>query len=102
MRKTYIYKYTTKDGVLLGYHYDSFCTMGMDIKEAKRYPMEESSISAQTETIRTNFDYLCDHYGNGERKGFKKEDILLEIEELSEGFCYENNLTQTLVLVPLN
>ena len=84
MKKTYVFRYDTKDGKFIGYHYDSFCSTGNSVIEAKRYPMSEETIQAQTETIRHNWNYLCDKYTHGKFHGYPKEDVVITCEELSE------------------
>ena len=56
--KTYVYKYTEKDGTFLGYHIDSFCQRHMDIKHAKRYEITTTTPESQLEIIQKNFNAL--------------------------------------------
>lgn len=84
MEKTYIYRYDTKDGTFIGYHYDSFCTVGNSIIEAKRYPMSEESIPEQTKTIRENMVYLANKYREGLFHKHPVDDVILSAEELAE------------------
>ena len=82
---TYVFKYMTPDNKFIGYHYDSFCTTGKDIKEAKRYGgyLKGNTPDLQLKTIRNNFEYLCDQYTEGKFKGYPKEQIILIYEELA-------------------
>lgn len=102
MKKTYIYKYTTKDGKFLGYHYDSFCTIGMSCIEAKRYPMFEYVIAEQTNIIQRNFNTLCDKFTLGKFHGYPKEDIIISHEELAPQIEENHPETGFFCLIPIS
>ena len=102
--KTYIYKYTAKDGTFLGYHLDSFCQRGMNIKYAKKY--ETKDPAGQLAIIQKNFDYFYSYkkrIEDSENKGMNtinfvinntiektrlvadkyfKEDVIISFEEV--------------------
>lgn len=84
MKKTYVFRYDTKDGKFLGYHYDSFCTTGTSLIEAKRYPMTAEVLPEQMKTIRENLESLCRRYTDNMFHGHPVTDVILSEEELAE------------------
>ncbi len=61
----YVVAYMRQDNdELIGYHYDSFCTVGKDILEAKRYSGEDPY--PQLKTISQNLKSILDNPNNPE------------------------------------
>jgi hypothetical protein len=84
-KEFFVYRYQLKDGEVVGYHGDSFCTI-TERKYAKTYPkMDTLHQKAQLEIIRRNFLTIWNDFPSYRNssywKGSKAEDIGIVIEK---------------------
>jgi hypothetical protein len=83
----FIFKYIKKsDNSLIGYHLDTFCSIGGDKKDAKHYKCVANSVEEQKEIISNNFQYVMkDREKNSKYlKGLNFEDVIIEAEEVPD------------------
>lgn len=69
----YIFKYLKPDGSLIGYHLDSFCSVGPK-ESAKVYNMTEEYLPKQLRIIETNLKYLIET-----RDELKEPTLIIEL-----------------------